>query len=165
MFSLLFMLVQQVTFSLPKVSGYSMMPTITDGDRLVVNKLGTIKRFSLVYYRDPNSKETSIRRVVGLPNERLTYRSDQLYINDQEVVERFLEEAKEQAKANETQITEDFTLSEVLQTDVISEETYFVLGDNRSYASDSRDFGTIKRRDIIGTVEMRWLPFHRLTRF
>ncbi len=142
-----------------------MMPTITDGDRLVVNKLGTIKRFSLVYYRDPKSKETSIRRVVGLPNERLTYRSDQLYINDQEVVERFLEEAKEQAKANETQLTEDFTLSEVLQTNVIPEETYFVLGDNRSYASDSRDFGTIKRKDIIGTVEMRWLPFHRLTRF
>ena len=165
LFTLLFAGVQQLTFSLPKAQGYSMMPTILDGDRFFVNKWGRIRRFSLVYYRDPQTKETSIRRVVGLPKERLSYREDQLIINDREVVERFLEEAKAQAKENQTTLTEDFTLHSVIQQDAIPAEHYFLMGDNRTYASDSRELGVVSRKDIIGTVELRILPFHRLTRF
>lgn len=164
-FSFLVVLTQAFVFSLPKVEGYSMMPTVMDKERFFVNKLGTIRRFSLVYYRDPETGTTGIRRVIGLPGEQLSYRDDQLIINDQEVVERFLEEEKARAKTNGTVFTEDFTLFEAIGKDTLSEEEYFVLGDNRSYASDSRTFGFIKKKNIIGVVELRWLPFHRLTRF
>ncbi|MBP2098155.1 signal peptidase I [Enterococcus rivorum] len=156
--SVLILVVQQLTFSFPKMIGYSMVPEISHGDRMLVNKIGAVKRFQLIYYQDPESKEKSIRRVIGLPNERLKYHEDQLFINEVEIPERFLEKQVAQAKTSETVFTDNFYLEEVTGTSTVPKQQYFVLGDNRPYATDSRMFGFVKKKDIIGIVEMRVLP-------
>lgn len=155
---LFFLLLQSVLFSMPKMVGYSMVPQIGDGDLLFVNRLETVKRFSLIYYQEPKTKEKSIRRVIGLPNERVKYQEDQLFINDSEIPERFLEKQVFQAKTNGTVFTENFYLEQFTKDTVIPKDSYFVLGDNRPFATDSRTFGYVKKADIIGIVEMRLLP-------
>lgn len=163
--SILFLLLSFFTFSLPKMEGYSMMTTLEDRDRLFVNKLGEVKRFSLVYYKDPVSGAKSIRRIIGLPFESLYYKNDQLFINDTETVERFIDKQLTTSKNSNSTFTKDFSLNEVLGNLQVPKGKYFVLGDNRSYATDSRTFGYIDEKDIIGVIELRIFPLHRMTHF
>nr|WP_086315690.1 signal peptidase I [Enterococcus sp. 7F3_DIV0205] len=163
--SILFLLLSFFTFSLPKMEGYSMMTTLEDRDRLFVNKLGAVKRFSLVYYKDPVSGAKSIRRIIGLPFESLYYKNDQLFINDTETVERFIDKQLTTSKNSNSTFTKDFSLNEVLGNLQVPKGKYFVLGDNRSYATDSRTFGYIDEKDIIGVIELRIFPLHRMTHF
>ena len=94
-FMLLIWILSLFLFSLPKVSGYGMSPTLNHNERVFVNKRGTIKRFSLVYMKIPNKgNERTIRRVIGLPGEELRYKNDQLWIGSEAISERFLVEKK-----------------------------------------------------------------------
>ena len=163
--SMLLLLISFLTISLPRVEGYSMMPTLEDQDRVFVNKLGKLKRFKLVYYKDPKSQATTIRRIIGTPKESLYYKEDRLFINDQEVVERFIADQIAKIKQSNSVFTKDFSLSKDMGDDQIPAGKYVVLGDNRSYAADSRMFGYIDEKDIIGVVEARIFPIHRMTRF
>ena len=156
--------VQQFTFTLPKMVGYSMVPSVNDGDRLFVSKLAKPKRFKLVYFKNPETDVFSVRRVIGLPEEQVYYREDQLYVNDQPVVERFIEPIVNELK--ETAVyTEDFTLDQLGLGTRIPIDCYLVLGDNRPFASDSRTLGFVKKADIVGVVEMRLLPFHEMKQY
>ncbi|MET3564099.1 signal peptidase I [Enterococcus rotai] len=165
--SFLFMILSLTIFTLPKVEGYGMTPVLNNGDRVFVNRLGTIRRFKLIYFKLPNSQETSIRRVIGLPNEHIQYKNDQLYINHQETVERFLQNQLNHAKQNEELVTDDFQLQQLpnVKYATIPRGKYLVLGDNRPYSTDSRYYGLVDEKDIIGTVEMRILPLHKLASF
>ncbi|MEI5992312.1 signal peptidase I [Enterococcus termitis] len=165
--SFLFMILSLTIFTLPKVEGYGMTPVLNNGERVFVNRLGTIRRFKLIYFKVPNSHETSIRRVIGLPNEHIQYKNDQLYINHQETVERFLQNQLNHAKQNEELVTDDFQLQQLpdVKYDTIPRGKYLVLGDNRPYSTDSRYYGLVDEKDIIGTVEMRILPLHQLVSF
>lgn len=164
LFSLILMLLMQTVFYLPKVEGYSMTPTMTDGDRLFVNRLGEMKRFDLVCFRNPHNGDITIRRIIGLPGEEISYKQDQLYVNQKEVIERFLQVTLFRAKQDERIWTDDFTLRQIkgVNQNRVPEGHYFVLGDNRPYASDSRFYGFVDEEAIIGTVEMRLLPFHAI---
>ncbi|WP_340689565.1 signal peptidase I [Enterococcus plantarum] len=163
-FSLL-IIVKQLTFSLPKIEGYSMLNTLMDQDRVFVNKLSKVKRFSLVYYRDATSKELAVRRIIGLPEERFYYKEDQLFVEDKRIPERFLVEVLNKRGKGNAEFTEDFTLQEITKDQQIPKGKYFVLGDNRPYATDSRDFGYIDEKDIIGVVKMKVMPFHQMQAF
>lgn len=149
------------TFSFTKVKGYSMIPTLNNNEWVLINKLTPLKRFKLIVYKDPKSKETSIRRVIGLPSETIRYKKDQLYINDQNVYERFLETEINRAKGSKSTYTQDWTPKIV----TIPKGKYFVLGDNRPYAADSRDYGYIDEKEIVGVVEMSVLPIHQMKQF
>lgn len=157
-----------VLFSLPKVTGYGMSPTLAHNERVFVNKKRTIERFSLVYMNVPNKgNDRAIRRVIGLPGEEVWYKNDQLWIDNKEISERFLAEKKKEAAQNNELFTENFSTKQ-LSTDGtarIPKGKFLVLGDNRSYASDSRFYGYVDEKDIIGTVSMRLLPIHKLTSF
>lgn len=167
-FTLLIWGVSFFLFSLPKVTGYGMSPTLDYNERVFVNKKGTITRFSLVYMNIPNKEnERTIRRVIGMPGEEVRYKNDQLWIDGNEISERFLVEKKQEAAQNNDLLTEDFSSAQ-LSTEGISripKGKFLVLGDNRSYASDSRFYGYVDEQDIIGTVSMRLLPIHKLTGF
>lgn len=167
-FALLFWGLSFFLFSVPKVSGYGMTPTLDNNDRVFVNKKGTITRFSLVYMNVPNQENSrTIRRVIGLPGEDVYYKNDQLWINGKEISERFLAEKKQEAAQNNELFTEDFSTKQLSTdgTSRIPEGKFLVLGDNRFYASDSRFYGYVDEKDIIGTVSMRLFPIHKLTSF
>ncbi|EOI06366.1 signal peptidase I [Enterococcus moraviensis ATCC BAA-383] len=153
------------TFSFAKVEGYSMNDTLEDKDVVIVNKLTDIKRFDLVYMQVPNSKDKSIRRIIGRPGENVYYKNGQLYINEEEKEERFIADYKRQFEKDGMMFTEDFTLRSLTGKPTIPKGKYLVLGDNRPYATDSRYYQLVDENEIIGTVEMRVLPLHKLQKF
>ena len=161
---LLLFLLSRVFFTLPKNEGYGMRDELNDGDRVYVDRLGKRKRFSLIYFKQPDGNGTSIRRIIGLPEEKVSYRNDELYINDRLVVERFIQRRLVQAKIENEVITVDFDSKDILETNngIIPQGKYLVLGDNRHYATDSRYYGLVDEQAVIGTVKLRWWPFYQI---
>jgi len=124
------------------VSGDSMVPSLKDGQLLLLNKLSykfkEIERFDVVVVKI--GKNEIIKRVIGLPGETVEYRDSKLYINGELIETEYDFD------------TDDF------DEKVIPHSQYFVLGDNRAISSDSRIIGTIKRKDIIGKTSISLWP-------
>ena len=124
------------------VSGDSMVPSLKDGQLLLLNKLSykfkEIERFDVVVIKV--GKNEIIKRVIGLPGETVEYKNNNLYINGELIETEYDFE------------TDDF------EEKLIPEDKYFVLGDNRRVSSDSRIIGMIKREDIIGKTNISILP-------
>ncbi|MCB5953445.1 signal peptidase I [Enterococcus sp. CWB-B31] len=152
-----------LTLSLPVVDGYGMTPTLNDQERLLVRKQGSIKRFSLVYIKNPQTGQRLIRRVIGLPGETVEYQEGHLWIDGEEIPERFLSSIGE--SEDSTPATANFILQELLGQSRVPQDSYFVLGDNRRYASDSRSFGFVSEEVVIGVVTARIFPLHQMTQF
>lgn len=161
----LFIIMGLTVFAIPKSEGYGMMPTVNNGERVFVNRFGTVQRFNLIYFKVPESREKSIRRVIGLPGESIQYKNDKLFIDQKETTEHFLQNKLKRAEQNEELLTEDFRLPQIPNNkfERIPEDKYLVLGDNRPYSSDSRYYGLVDKNEIIGTVEMRIWPLHKVT--
>ena len=140
--------------SIQQVVGPSMEPTLKDGDILILNKIGVrlfdIKRFDIVAIKT-NSSKYYIKRVIGLPGDKIEYIDNVLHINGKAYKEPFL---------NKDTITENFSIID-LGYDEIPKDMYLVLGDNRSNSEDSRDpkIGLIKKEDILGKNTIRIFPF------
>ena len=130
------------------VVGDSMVPTLKDGQILLLNKLdyklNEIKRYDIVVIKVDNGE--IIKRVIGLPGEYIEYRNNTLYINghEEETIYNFE--------------TEDFNLKEICNCDKIPENKYLVLGDNRMVSSDSRIIGLIDIEDIEGSTKISIWP-------
>lgn len=139
--------------SVQQVVGPSMNPTLKEGDILILNKLGyrffDIKRFDIVAVSNSSSKYL-VKRVIGLPGEKIEYIDNVLYIDGKGYKEKFLDD---------TVITENFSVTE-LGYETIPEDMYLVLGDNRTNSQDSRDprIGLIKKDDILGKNSIRIWP-------
>lgn len=140
------------------VDGQSMMPTLNSGDRMIVNKLGEIERFDIIVFHTPENKNY-IKRVIGLPGDKIEYIDDELYINGKHFEEPYLEKYKQ--KENHP-FTETFTLEEKTGLETVPEGELFVLGDNRLKSKDSRAIGTIKISDVIGKTNLVIWPFQQI---
>lgn len=139
------------------VEGDSMEPSLQDGDRIIISKVGKIERYDEIAFHAPDSNNNYVKRVIGLPGDEIRMKEDTLYINGEPVEEPYLKEAK--ASLPETfQFTRDFTLQEVAGAKQVPEGHLFVLGDNRSISKDSRYFGFISEKAIIGDVTIRIWP-------
>lgn len=145
-------------FRFETVTSYNMNPTLNVGDRLVVRKTKEVKRFDLVVLQQ-EGEEPIISRIVGLPREHLAYQNDQLLIDDRNVLERFITEEIVTARREGLLYTEDFELETEMP---VPENAYFVLGDNRSFAQDSRRFGFVEEAEILGVVTFRVFPIHAM---
>ena len=134
-----------------RVNGTSMNPTLENGDIMILNKIGyritKIKRFDIVVikYKD----ELLIKRVIGLPGEKIKYENNTLYVNDKALDEEF-----------DKTYTYNFSIKEIGST-TVPEDSYFVLGDNREVSKDSRSIGFIDREDIVGKSSLTLFPFNR----
>ncbi|RHW39668.1 signal peptidase I [Lysinibacillus yapensis] len=146
------------------VDGDSMMPTLEDGDRMIVNKIGykigEPDRFDIVVFHAPEGKDY-IKRVIGLPGDTIEYKDDQLYINGKAYEEPYLDEYKSQI--TEGTLTQDFTLQDVEPTlEEIPEGYVFVMGDNRRYSKDSRHIGVVNEKEIIGNTSIVFWPLSEM---
>ena len=129
----------------------SMVPTIEVNDKVIVTnfsywfegpKLGDV-----IVFRYPlDTKKDYIKRCIGLPGETVEFRDSKLYVNGQLVEEPYLPEGL---------VFEDYGPIEV------PEGQYFMCGDNRNHSSDSRVWGFVEKRLIIGKAQVIYWPFDR----
>ncbi|MDN4073461.1 MULTISPECIES: signal peptidase I [Fictibacillus] len=139
------------------VDGESMMPTLHNRDRLVVNKMDKPERFDIVVFKATETKDY-IKRVIGLPGDQIEYKNDTLYVNGKPLKEKYLDPYKKQTK--DGNLTYDFTLYEVTGKQTVPKGKVFVLGDNRRHSSDSRNIGTVDMDDIVGKASIRFWPIN-----
>jgi signal peptidase I len=181
----------------------SMVPTLLVGDFLVVNKyayglrlpvlntkilaVGSPERGDVVVFRrphndrmpadmlDPEEGKNYIKRLIGIPGDRIRYKNHQLFIND--------------APMERTQISSyvgDIASKVELGTDLLSEQLpdrphqilngpnsqlngewtvppghYFMIGDNRDGSADSRDWGFVPEENLVGRASFIWFHFDR----
>ncbi len=140
--------VYMFVISMQQVVGSSMNNTLNNGDMVLLfkakYKFSDVKRFDVISFNYEDTKYL-IKRVIGLPGEHIEYKDNKLYING-----NYVEEERDFE-------TDDFKLED-LGYDVIPDDMYFVLGDNRENSLDSREIGLIKKEDIIGKVIVRLWP-------
>lgn len=143
---ILVLLFKRYIISPIRVNGPSMLDTLEDKDIMILNEISYkftgLKRFDIVVVRYNN--EYLIKRVIGLPGEKIKYQDNKLYVNGKEVKENFSHE-----------VTADF--DEV----TVGDNKYFVLGDNRVNSTDSRIIGAVSIKDIRGTTKLTIYPFKR----
>lgn len=133
------------TFYIP--SG-SMLPTLHQGDRVVVNKLdNSYGRGDIVVFERPEgwhgAHQDLIKRVIGLEDETVEIHDNQVYIDGMALSEPYL--------------ADDVILRDFPPT-VVPEDHIFVMGDNRPYSSDSRENGPVPVDSVVGRAFIRIWP-------
>ena len=142
------------------VDGASMNPTLQNKDRMIVTKIGEPKRFDIVVFHAPDGKDY-IKRVIGLPGDRIEYKNDVLYVNGKAYDEPYLKSYKD--RIIEGTLTESFTLKEkVAGSETVPKGHLFVLGDNRRNSTDSRHIGAIPLEKVIGTTNIVYYPINEI---
>lgn len=142
------------------VSGDSMIPTFESGQYLIVDEISyrfTVpERGDIIIFRHPSeSGRILIKRIIGLPSETVTVEGDNVTI-------------KNSAHPDGLKLTEPYISSHSVFGKVeanLNADQYFVLGDNRPNSLDSRFFGPIERKMIIGRPLFRLLPVGTLATF
>lgn len=161
---MIFAFIRTFFFSNYVVEGESMMPTLEDGNKLVVNKIGyqigDFDRFDVIVFH-ANEKEDYVKRIIGLPGDKIEYTEDHLYINGKKVEEPFLDIYRDQLV--DGRLTGDFTLLEVTGEKTVPQGKLFVLGDNRLGSWDSRHFGFVSVEQVVGKVDLRYWPLEEVT--
>ncbi len=127
------------------VQGRSMMPTLRDGDRCILNRLSyhyrEPQRDELVVIRDPGHQDYAVKRIVGMPGETVEVKDGAVYLNGAQQQEPYL------LPGTRT----DCPFSKQMYV-VLGDHQYFVLGDNRGISEDSRTYGAIDRRQVVGLL-------------
>lgn len=136
------------------VDGASMNPTLNNGDCMIVNKIGDVQRFDIIVFHATEDSDY-IKRVIGLPGDKIEYKNDKLYINGKHYKEPYLA-ANTQEELGP--VTGSFTLKDITGVERVPEGEVFVLGDNRRNSTDSRHIGTIKMKDIVGKANLVFWP-------
>lgn len=156
--ALIILFVFAFVFSITQVVGNSMDSTLKDGDILILNKFkyrfSNIKREDIISLKYADTKYL-IKRVIGLPGDKIEIKNNVLYINDKIYEEKYLKKGMNY---------QDFELSS-LGYDVIPQDMYLVLGDNREISLDSRKIGLIKKEDINGKITFRLWPLNKIKFF
>jgi signal peptidase I len=168
-------LIVQISMESKKVEGSSMQPTMGTGQRILVNKLlysqvdmnmvsklipfyktyssqGSFlfhppRRGEVLVFKYPKDPSRDfVKRVIGLPGETIEVRNGLVYINGEYLEESYV---KSLSRASIGPIE-------------IEAYTYFVMGDNRTSSSDSRDWGTLPLDHVIGKAWMRYWPLSKV---
>ena len=136
-------------FQVARVDGQAMAPTLEDKDRLIVNKLvyriGEPRRGDIVMHYYPlNPDKSFVKRVIAQEGDTVRIVDGSVYVNDIPLKDDYV--------SNEYRSHDDWG------PQVIPEGYYFVMGDHRNNSSDSRHWGMVPKRYIIGKVQLRWWP-------
>lgn len=150
-------------FSIGKMDGYSMIPTLNNKEVVAVSRRKSVSRFDLIYMNTPNGKGKSVRRVIGIPGDEISFKDDELFINGNGKEEKYLIGKKK--SVGSMILTDDFTLDEVTGQTKVPNDAYFVLGDNRKSSTDSRYYGFVSKKEVIGRVDLRIFPLSKFKVF
>ncbi|HVH64515.1 MAG TPA: signal peptidase I [Candidatus Acidoferrum sp.] len=139
------------------VLGSSMQRTLHDNDLLVASKISyklhPPQRGDIIVFKPPDEASRDfIKRIIGMPGERIRIVNSVVYINDRVLHEPYLPE-KWTYNNNWPSSGQDY---------IILPDQYFVMGDNRNHSSDSRTFGPITLDSILGKAEVRIWPLDTL---
>lgn len=168
--ALLAIVLRTFLFQIYKIPTTSMVPTLMPKDRIFVTKLlygpkvpftqlripgfRKPKRGEVVVFIPPHDrKKAYIKRLIGLPGEKLVIKKGNIFINGKQIVEPPIA------------FNYYYNLGKYAQTEkeiIIPEKQYFFLGDNSLSSLDSRYWGFVDEKDIVGKALFIWWPFKRL---
>jgi signal peptidase I len=136
-------------FQVARVEGMSMAPTLQDQDRLIVNKLayriGDPKVGDIVMLYYPLKPEKSfVKRIIAEEGDQVRIVDGRVFRNDVQLDDSF--------------VPQEYRSHDDWGPQVIPEGYYFVMGDHRNNSSDSRHWGFVPKKYIIGKVQLRWWP-------
>jgi signal peptidase I len=130
----------------------SMLPTIQLEDRLIVDRFfykhSTIARGDIIVFTAPPQAQEDkdlVKRVIGLPGEKVEVKNGKVYINDKALNEPYIMD------------TPDYHYGPV----TVPADSYFMLGDNRRASKDSHIWGFLPKSDILGRVWIRYWPLNK----
>jgi signal peptidase I len=130
-----------------QVSGQSMDPTFKDKEYILTNlislKFSDPKAGDVIVFKSPTDENKDfIKRVLGVPGDKISIRSGKVFVNDTQVDEtEYLASSVNTGNGQFLQEGEE---------EIVPEGHYFVMGDNRNASSDSREWGFLERSEIIG---------------
>ena len=140
-----------------KVEGTSMMPTLTDQERIFINKftyhfgLGSIERGDMVVFFFPlDHTKSYIKRVIALPGDTVQIEKGTVYVNGERLAEPY--------------VPDEYRDRQALALETVPADHYFVLGDHRSSSNDSRAWGTVPRNNIYGKAVFVYWPLDKMGR-
>ena len=140
-----------------KVEGTSMMPTLSDQERIFINKfnyrfgIGSIARGDMVVFWFPlDTSKSYIKRVIGLPGDTVEIDNGVVIVNGKRLVEDY--------------VPEDYRDRLSYPPVTVRPDSYFVLGDHRSSSNDSRAWGTVDRKYIYGKAVFVYWPLDKMGR-
>ena len=153
-----------------KIPSGSMRMTLLEGDRLMVNKLrygpmlpftnyrfpgfSHVQRGDIIVFKYPEDpKRDFIKRVIGLPGEKVEIKDGRIYINDQII---------EDIVIKRTYYYNRGTYGENDQPIFVPKGHFYVLGDNSPSSSDSRFWGFVPKKNVLGKAIFRWWPPKRI---
>ena len=138
-----------------KVEGTSMMPTLDDQERIFINKFTyrfhfeNINRGDTVVFWFPGDPTKSyIKRVIGVPGDRLEVDSGTVIVNGRPLVEDY--------------VPAEFRDQNSMPAETVPADEFFVLGDHRSSSNDSRSWGMVPRGYIYGKAVFIYWPFDKM---
>jgi signal peptidase I len=136
-------------FQVARVEGLSMAPTLQDQDRLIVNKLvyrlSSPRKMDIVMlYYPANPDKSFVKRVVAEEGDTVRIVDGRVYVNDIPMDDSF--------------VPPEYRSHDDYGPMVVQEGYYFVMGDHRNNSSDSRHWGFVPKKYIIGKVQVRWWP-------
>ena len=136
-------------FQVARVEGQSMAPTLADQDRLIVNKLayriGDPRRGDIVMLYYPiNPEKSFVKRVIAEENDVVRIVDGRVYVND--------------VPLRDDYVPPEYRSHDDFGPQVVPEGYYFVMGDHRNNSSDSRHWGMVPKKYVIGKVQVRWWP-------
>ena len=137
-------------FQVARVEGQSMAPTLADQDRLIVNKAAyrffeepQIGDIVMLYY-PLNPDKSFVKRVIAKEGDQVRIVDGRVYRND--------------VLINDDYVPIEYRSHDDWGPEVVPEGQYFVMGDHRNNSSDSRHWGFVPKKYIIGKVQLRWWP-------
>lgn len=155
----IFMMVYLFLFQPHKVDGRSMYPNFHDREYILTDKI-SYRRFDpqrgdVIVFHAPPPYENSdfIKRIIGLPGETILLKDNQIFINGSKLNEIYL-------PANLITSEKSFLREGIPYP--IPQDYYFVMGDNRSFSSDSREWGPVAKKSIVGKAWVRYWPVDRI---
>ena len=137
-----------------KIPSGSMLPTLQIGDHILVNKFiyhfTPITRGDIIVFKFPQDETRDfIKRVIGLPGDKVEARNGVVLVNGRPLIEPYLRAGT--------------TTDRLEEPVVVPEGQLLVLGDNRGVSADSRVFGTIAESTVVGRAVVRVWPLNRVS--